>query len=281
MAELAGRRAFVAGHPIAHSRSPLIHNHWLRQFGIDGRYDRVDVAPIDFPAFMNDLPRSGLVGGNVTIPHKEAAFRLAARYDEAAELIGAANTLWLVDGAVNATNTDAVGFAANLDAAAPAWRGAGAALVFGAGGAARAILHALREAGIRDIRLVNRTRARAQELSDRFGGGITCHTEHEIGEIAADAGLVVNTTSLGMHGEGTPIEDLSILPQRAIVSDIVYTPLVTPLLRAASERGLATVDGLGMLLHQAVPGFELWFGRRPDVTQALRDLIVEDLGQAA
>ena len=281
MAERAATRAFVAGHPIAHSRSPLIHAHWLRRFGIDGRYDRVDVAPDDFPAFMHGLPQSGFAGGNVTIPHKEAAFRLAARHDEAAELIGAANTLWLADGAVNATNTDAAGFAASLDASAPAWRSARAALVLGAGGAARAILHALRQAGIGDIRIVNRTRARAQELAHRFGGGITCHDEREIGEIGADAGLVVNTTSLGMHGEGTPLADLSVLPAHAIVSDIVYTPLVTPLLRAASARGLTAVDGLGMLLHQAAPGFELWFGRRPEVTPALRDLIVADLGPEA
>lgn len=281
MAELAGRRAFVVGHPIAHSRSPLIHNHWLRRFDIHGCYERIDVAPGDFPAFLDELPKSGFAGGNVTIPHKEAAFRLAARHDEAAELIGAANTLWLVDGAVNATNTDAAGFAASLDAAAPGWRSSRAALVFGAGGAARAILHALREAGVRDIRIVNRTRARAQELADRFGDGITCHTEQEIGEIASGVGLVVNTTSLGMHGRGTPLDDLSMLPAHAIVSDIVYTPLVTPLLRAASERGLTTVDGLGMLLHQAVPGFELWYGRKPEVTPALRDLIVDDLERGA
>ena len=277
MAEPAGMRAFVVGHPIAHSRSPLIHNHWLRQFGIDGSYERVDVAPGDFAGFLDGLSASGYAGGNVTIPHKEAAFRIARRHDAAAELIGAANTLWLEDGVLNATNTDAAGFAASLDNDAPRWRSSRVALVLGAGGAARAILFALREAGIGDIRIVNRTQARARELADRFGGGISCHGVDAVGEIGADADFVVNTTALGMHGEDTPLGDASMLPDDAIVTDIVYTPLITPLLAAAAARGLGTVDGLGMLLHQAVPGFERWFGRRPEVTTTLRDLIIADL----
>lgn len=277
MAEQAGVKAFVVGHPIAHSRSPMIHGYWLEKYGIAGSYERIDVAPADFEAFLRGLPGSGFAGGNVTIPHKEAAFRLADSVDAAAELIGAANTLWLEDGKLRAANTDAAGFGADLDLRAPGWRDAPAALVLGAGGAARAILFALKQAGIGDIRLVNRTVARARELADRFGPGISAHGMDEADELTADAGLVVNTSSLGMHGEGGPPLDVGRLPPASIVADIVYTPLRTPLLAAAAARGLRTVDGLGMLLHQAVPGFERWFGRRPQVTDELRALVVADL----
>lgn len=277
MAEGTMRKAFVVGHPIAHSRSPLIHGHWLETLGVDGGYERIDVHPDQIDAFLAGLPRSGFAGGNVTLPHKEAAHRAADRLDPAAELIGAANTLWLEDGRLVAGNTDAYGFAANLDHEAPDWREGRTALVLGAGGAARAVLFALKEAGFRDIRLVNRTLARARELADRFGAGISAHGWDEARALAADADLLVNTTSLGMGGAGGPPVDVTPLPDRAIVTDIVYAPLETPLLGAARGRGLRTVDGLGMLLHQAVPGFERWFGVRPEVTPSLRARIVADL----
>jgi shikimate dehydrogenase len=279
MAE-AAKKAFVVGHPIAHSRSPMIHGHWLRQYGIDGSYRAIDVRPDDFAAFLASLCERGLAGGNVTIPHKEAAFSGATRRDDAAELIGAVNTLWFEDGSLVGGNTDAHGFAANLDEHADGWAGNGPAVVLGAGGAARAVIHALKARGMSDIRIVNRTLTRAEELKHRFGAGITAHGA-ATPDLLSDAGLLVNTTSVGMAGKGEAGDlpaDPALLPVHAIVTDIVYVPLETPLLAAARTRGLKAVDGLGMLLHQAVPGFERWFGRRPDVTPELRALIVADLG---
>ncbi|MFA6154934.1 shikimate dehydrogenase [Mesorhizobium sp.] len=276
MAE-ATRKAFVAGHPIKHSRSPKIHGHWLAEHGIDGSYEAIDVAPADFAEFLASLRKNGYQGGNVTIPHKEAAFAQVARRDGAAEQIGAVNTLWFEDGDLWGGNTDAHGFAANLDDQAPGWAANGPALVLGAGGASRAVIHALKQRGVSDIRIVNRTLARARELRDRFGAGVTAHGLEATGELLADAGLLVNTTALGMHGNEGLSADPSGLPDHAIVTDIVYVPLETPLLAAARARGLKTVDGLGMLLHQAVPGFERWFGVRPQVTAGLRALIVADL----
>lgn len=274
MAEL---KAFVCGHPIAHSRSPMIHGHWLKSHRIDGSYTAVDVAPEDFSAFLDGLAGAGFRGGNVTIPHKEAAFAGVQRRDEAAEQIGAVNTLWFEDGILWGGNTDAYGFAANLDQFAPGWTTGGVAVVLGAGGASRAIIHALKQRGFGDIRIVNRTVARAEELAGQFGPGVTAHPQAATGELLGDASLLVNTTALGMHGnEGLPADPAG-LPDHAIVTDIVYVPLETPLLAAARARGLRTVDGLGMLLHQAVPGFERWFGRRPEVTAELRNLIVADL----
>lgn len=275
MAEL---KAFVCGHPIAHSRSPKIHGHWLNSYGIDGSYTAIDVAPADFGVFLAGLSAAGLRGGNVTIPHKEAAFATVQRRDEAAEQIGAVNTVWLEDGILWGGNTDAYGFAANLDHLAPGWASNGdVAVVLGAGGASRAVIHALKQRGFTDIRIVNRTVTRAEELADQFGDGVSAHPQAAIDELLGDTSLLVNTTALGMHGnEGLPA-DPSTLPDHAIVTDIVYVPLETPLLAAARARGLRTVDGLGMLLHQAVPGFERWFGRRPEVTADLRNLIVADL----
>lgn len=270
-------KAFVCGHPIAHSRSPMIHGHWLKSYGIDGSYTAIDVAPESFAAFVAGLSAAGLRGGNVTIPHKEAAFAAVQRRDEAAEQIGAVNTLWLEDGVLWGGNTDAYGFAANLDHLAPGWAKGDVAVVLGAGGASRAIIHALKQRGLKDIRIVNRTVARADELADQFGAGITAHPPAATAELLGDASLLVNTTALGMHGnEGLPADPAG-LPDHAIVTDIVYVPLETPLLAAAKARGLKTVDGLGMLLHQAVPGFERWFGHRPEVTVDLRNLIVADL----
>jgi len=281
MAEAAGSKAFVVGHPIAHSRSPLIHGYWLETLGLEGSYERIDVRPDAIEAFLRGLPRSGFAGGNVTLPHKQAALAVADRRDEAAELIGAANTLWLEEGRLCAGNTDAHGFAANLDDQAPQWRARRTALVLGAGGAARAILFALLQAGFSDVRVVNRTLSRARELADRFGSAVSAHGWEAADALAGDAGLVVNTTSLGMaasKGEGGESAfDVSKLPDDAIVSDIVYVPLETPLLAAARARGLAVSDGLGMLLHQAAPGFERWFGVRPLVTPHLRARIVADL----
>jgi shikimate dehydrogenase len=271
------RKAFVCGHPIGHSRSPLIHRYWLRQFGISGSYDAVDVAPDAFPQFLDRLGISGFVGGNVTIPHKETANSLVSRRDEAAELIGAVNTLWLEEGTLHGGNTDAYGFAANLDICAPGWHQARRVVVLGAGGASRAVVFALRHRGIADIRIVNRTVARATTLSHRFGGGVSAHGLAALAELLEDADMLVNTTPPGRNGQETMATDLTRMPDAALVTDIVYVPVQTPLLAGAAARGLKTVDGIGMLLHQAVPGFERWFGVRPKVTGELREILVSDV----
>jgi shikimate dehydrogenase len=274
-----GIKAFVCGHPVAHSRSPKIHGYWLHKYALPGSYAAIDVAPHDFAGFATGLAAAGFAGGNVTIPHKEAAFAAAARRDGAAQEIGAVNTLWFEGGILVGGNTDAEGFIANLDEQAPAWATGRTAVVLGAGGAARAVIHALKLRGFTDIRIVNRTAERAVELADRFGQAVSAHGNAALGELMGDAGLLVNTTALGMHGNEALPADPEYLPGDAIVTDIVYVPLETPLLGAARRRGLKTVDGLGMLLHQAVPGFERWFGLRPQVTGELRDLIVADLGE--
>jgi shikimate dehydrogenase len=276
------RRAFVCGHPIAHSRSPKIHGYWLARYGIEGSYSAVDVAPEDFADFAASVRAGAYVGGNVTIPHKEAAFRAVDRRDEAATAIGAVNTLWVENGLLHGSNTDAYGFAANLDERSPGWdRSAGVAVVLGAGGAARAVLYALKQRGFEEIRLLNRTVGRAEALAREFGPAVSAHALGQADSLISDAGLLVNTTAAGMHGEPELELDLGRLPQDALVTDLVYVPLETPLLAAARRAGLKTVDGLGMLLHQAVPGFERWFGRRPEVTPELRDLIIADLEPAA
>ncbi|WEX09609.1 shikimate dehydrogenase [Chelativorans sp. AA-79] len=269
-------RAFVCGHPIGHSRSPIIHGHWLAEHHLGGSYERLDIAPEEFQAFVRELPLT-YVGGNVTIPHKEHAHRLTDRHDEAAEIIGAVNTLWLEDGRLWGGNTDAYGFAANLDAAVPDWEKKSAATVLGAGGAALAIVHALQSRGVNEIRIVNRTLARAQALVDHFRGSTSAHGWEAVPELLSDTEILINTTSLGMHGEPEVMLDLSPLPASAIVTDIVYVPLQTPLLTRAAERGLRTVDGLGMLLHQAAPGFARWFGVWPQVSTRLREIVVADL----
>lgn len=273
------RHAFVCGHPISHSRSPLIHNHWLEALGIKGTYRAVDVAPHDFATFAASIADRGFIGGNVTIPHKEAALQAATVRDSVAELIGAANTLWLEDGRLHATNTDAYGFAANLDERMPGWDTATTAMVIGAGGASRAILHALLERGFKTVHLANRTVARAQVLAGRFGAGVVPHSLQAMNELAPEVGLVVNTSSLGMKGDGEVPLDVSKLRPDTLVTDIVYVPLMTPLLQHAKDRGLQIADGLGMLLHQAAPGFEKWFGVRPAVTEELRTLVIADMEQ--
>ena len=272
-------RAFVTGFPVRHSRSPLIHGHWLVQFGIPGSYEAQEVSPADFPAFMASLKygSSGFVGGNVTIPHKEMAFGLADRPDELAKELGAANTLWREEGMIHATNTDGRGFVSNLDARHPGWDSNDKAVVFGAGGASRAIVQSLRDRGFSEIHVVNRTLARAQELADRFGAKVYAHPVGALREVMTGAGLFVNTTSLGMDGEPAPVIDFSPLTGGAVVTDIVYVPLETPILKQAAVQGFATVDGLGMLLHQAVPGFERWFGVRPEVDDILRSLVIADM----
>lgn len=274
-------RAFVVGHPIAHSRSPLIHGYWLSQHGIPGSYERLDVAPEAFPDFLRGLPDSGFRGGNVTIPHKEAAFALADTLTPRAKTIGAVNTLVVEpDGRVRGDNTDAPGFCAHLDHSLGAgWpeRAGGTAVVLGAGGAARAIVVGLAENGVRRILIANRTRTRAETLAALAPGIGAALDWNDLPDALAGAGLVVNTTSLGMKGQPPLDLDLTPLPATAAVADIVYAPLETDLLAAARRRGLAAVDGLGMLLHQAVPGFEAWFGLRPAVTPGLRDRIVADL----
>lgn len=272
--------AFVVGYPIKHSRSPIIHSYWLKKFGIAGFYKAVEVAPDDFANFMAMLKQGKpgtAVGGNVTIPHKEAAYRLADRPDVLAEELGAANTVWMEEGELRATNTDGYGFVSNLDERHPGWDRTDRAVVLGAGGASRAIIQSLRDRGIAEIHVLNRTVERARELADRFGPRVFSHPQAALHEVMQDAGLFVNTTSLGMDGTEAPHLDFSPLAAQAVVTDIVYVPLKTPILKMAEEQGVATVDGLGMLLHQAKPGFKRWFGKTPDVDEALRSLIIEDM----
>lgn len=266
------KKAFVIGHPIKHSRSPLIHGTWIAEHGIDGSYEAIDVAPEQLPAFVERLRRGEFAGGNVTIPHKEAVFALCDSVDPLATIIGAANTLVRQpDGRIHGFNTDYMGFLGNLEQNAPGWaRGLQRAIVLGAGGAARAILVALREEGIPEIVLLNRTPEKAEALAREISGPFVTGALADYGRYAAGAGLLVNTTSIGMHDTRFEALDLRLLPATALVTDIVYVPLVTPLLADARALGLRTVDGLGMLLHQAIPGFEAWFGVRPTVTPALR-----------
>ena len=272
-------RAFVIGHPINHSRSPLIHGTWLARHGIDGTYEAIDVAPDALAGFFGRLRAGEFAGGNVTIPHKEAVFALCDSVDPLATSIGAVNTLVLRDGKVHGTNTDYLGFLGNLDAGAPGWSdGVRDAVVIGAGGAARAILVALKSRGIAKVRLLNRTVDKAEALARQIGGDITAYPLQSWSSLAPAADLVVNTSSIGMHGTRFEHLDLALLPPTALVTDIVYVPLETPLLADAKALGLRTVDGLGMLLHQAVPGFAAWFGGRPTVTRELRATIEATLG---
>jgi shikimate dehydrogenase len=276
------RRACVIGWPVEHSRSPLIHRYWLKQYGLDGAYEKEAVKPEDLPAFLGGLAARGYAGANVTLPHKEAALRLAAVADEAARTIGAANTLWL-DGAgrLNASNTDAYGFMTNLNAVAPGWNeGRRPVMVLGAGGAGRAVPHGLLAEGASRILLANRTAGRAQELADAFGPAVTVVDWRERDRALLGCGLLVNATSLGMTGKEALDLDLALLPSDAVVADLVYSPLETRLLAAARGRDNRAVDGLGMLLHQAVPGFERWFGVRPEVTDELRAHVAASLGGA-
>jgi shikimate dehydrogenase len=273
------RSACVIGWPIEHSRSPLIHNYWLKYYGIAGAYRSEAVRPDEFRDFVQSLAARGYVGANVTVPHKEAALALA-QGDDRARAVGAANTLWL-DGALRATNTDVEGFLHNLDACAPGWnRAAASALVLGAGGAARAVVYGLLERGVDRIVAVNRSPDRARELRERFGPRVHIAAWNERDRWLAETSVLVNATTLGMQGHDDLVFDIGRLPADAVVADLVYVPLITPLLRAARTRGLRTADGLGMLLYQAVRGFQLWFGRTPEITSELRDLVERDLTAA-
>jgi shikimate dehydrogenase len=273
------RAACLIGWPAAHSRSPLIHHYWLRKLGIEGGYNIEAVPPEGFAGFLQRLSAHGFIGANVTLPHKERALALTLP-DERARGVGAANTLWYEGHELRSTNTDIEGFINNLDASAKGWDATEDAVVLGAGGSSRAVLFGLVERGVKRVYVANRTPERARALADQFGETIHAIAWEEIGQVLPHAGLLVNTTSLGMHGQ-PPLElDLGPLPPQSIVADLVYVPLETQLLSAARSRGLRTADGLGMLLHQAVRGFELWFGQRPQVTAELRALVEADLRHA-
>jgi shikimate dehydrogenase len=275
------KAACVIGWPVEHSRSPLIHEYWIRQLGLEAQYRREAVPPDRFADFVAHLADHGYVGANVTVPHKEAALALSAP-DALAAAVGAANTLWRDGDVLRSTNTDVEGFVASLDAGVPDWAsGVESAVVLGAGGGARAIVFGLIERGVRHIHVVNRSLDRAVAMQQRFGDRVVPCGWDQRQNALAGAGLLVNTTTLGMAGQ-PPLEiALAPLPAAAVVADIVYAPLVTPLLAAAGARGLRTVDGLGMLLHQAVGAFARFFGVRPQVTQGLRTLVEADLMRAA
>ena len=280
------KKAFVTGWPVNHSRSPIIHRYWLAQHGLldQGDYVKHPCEPEKLEDFLSTLEANGFVGGNVTVPHKEVVFSLIKDPQPAAAALGAVNTVWLENGVLQGTNTDGFGFLANLDDRHPGWdsinnRGRGA-LVLGAGGASRAVIHSLVERGFGEVLIANRTLARAEQLVAQFGptcraiviSDVNCHT--------CAPSIIVNTTSIGMNDGVSPV-NLTGFPTDTIVHDIVYTPLMTPLLVQADKLGMATVDGVGMLLHQAVLGFENWFGVRPKVDATLRRLILEDLGEAS
>ena len=274
------RAACVIGWPVEHSRSPLIHNYWLKTYGIAGEYRREAVPSDKFGAFVRSLAARDYVGANVTVPHKEAALE-CSEPDDRARAIGAANTLWLDGSALRSTNTDVEGFLANLDSCAPHWdRGLSIAAVLGAGGAARAIVYGLIERGVERILLVNRTPSRAEVLCQRFGAKVRAVAWDRRDTVLDEAGLLVNTTTLGMQGQPDLAIGAERLPDHAVVADLVYAPAVTKLLGSAQARGLRTADGIGMLLHQAVRGFALWFGKVPAVTPELRAVLEADLGKA-
>lgn len=275
---MSAKSVCVIGYPVKHSRSPLIHNYWIKQHGIDAEYRTEEVPPQDFPAFVQSLREHGYVGANVTVPHKQASMAVSEP-DARARAVGAANTLWYVDGVLRSTNSDVEGFLANLDGAAPGWdRGLESAVVLGAGGGARAAVFALMQRDVQRIHVINRTIARAEALQKQFGPRVRPAGWDETTGLLGGAGLLVNTTTLGMEG-CPPLEINLRCPASLVVADLVYHPLLTKLLTAARERGLRTADGLGMLLHQAVRGFELWFGVRPQVTPELRAMIESDLGK--
>ena len=274
------RAACIVGYPVKHSRSPKLHGYWLKRLGIDGDYRAEEVTPEDFPAFLANLAARGYTGCNITIPHKEAAFALSEP-DARAKAVGAANTLWLDNGRLRSTNTDVEGFIGSLDAASPGWdRRTARAVVLGAGGAGRAVVYGLIERGIKHIDVVNRSFAKAEAFRVQYGDSIHPVQWEELARVLQGASLLVNSTSLGMQKQPELDLDISGLAEGAVVSDIVYIPLETPLLAAAIRRGLKTANGLDMLLHQAVRGFELWFGVRPEVTAEQFELLAADIRAA-
>ena len=264
--------AGVIGSPIAHSKSPQLHGHWLKTYGLSGHYIPMDVASDDLEKVIRTLPKAGFVGVNITIPHKEAVIRIADLVTDRATMIGAANTLiFRKDGKIHADNTDGYGFFENLRAGAPNWNPkAGPAAVLGAGGASRAVVASLLDAGVPEVLVANRTRIRTERLASDFGQRVKVFDWVQAGNMIEDASLLVNTTSLGMVGKSELRVPLDGLAPTTVVTDLVYTPLKTRLLQEAEQLGCPTVDGLGMLLHQAVPGFERWFGKRPEVDSATR-----------
>lgn len=271
-------RAFVVGWPISHSRSPMIHKYWIDKYGIEGSYERLAIAPDQFADLFPSLMQKGYCGGNITLPHKVSAMQLVDECDAIAEAIGAVNTVTFHEGRIKGSNTDAYGFFKNLTESAPDWRPEqGPALVLGAGGAALAVIAALLHENSPGIILANRTRDKAEAIQRKFGNRISVINWQDRKQPLADIALLVNTTSLGMTGKPPLYMDLAGISSQALVSDLVYSPLETQLLSSAKAMNLAVADGLGMLLHQAVPGFEKWFGIRPEVTPELRALVEADL----
>lgn len=263
------------GHPVAHSRSPMIHGYWLKTLGIPGAYEFKDLAPEQFVPFITNLAANGYVGGNVTVPHKEAAYRTVSERDAASDAVGALNVLWLQNGKLMGGNSDVHGFIDNLDDQAPGWKVPGCkALVLGAGGAGRSAVYALKQRGA-DVHVVNRTLSRPQDLAQRFGA--KAHGWNDVSRLLPQTDLLVNCTSLGMTGKEPLGIDLGTLKKGAVVYDIVYVPLETALLAQAKKRGHRTVDGLGMLLQQAGFGFRKWFGGDPKVTAELRSIVEADI----
>lgn len=272
------KNACVIGWPIEHSRSPLIHGYWLKTYGIEGTYTKVAVKPEELGGFLASLAERGFCGCNVTVPHKEAAYRASAERDASAVAVGAANTLWLDGGTLHCANTDTYGYMTYLTERAPNWALRDAPVsILGAGGAARAIVYGFLQAGVGEIRLFNRSRERAAALAQAFGPRVRVHDWHQRGPLSQNASVLVNTTSLGLKSAGDIGIDFSAFHSACVVSDIVYVPLETAFLAAARLQGLATVDGLGMLLHQAVPGFARWFGVCPEVSGELTRLIRADI----
>lgn len=275
------KKACVIGWPIAHSRSPLIHTYWLKKYGIDSVYEKKAVEPKNVAHFIANLAASEFVGCNVTIPHKETAFRAVAKADEIASRLGAVNTVYLKDGVICGTNTDGEGFIASLRHAYPAFDlGNKSAVIIGAGGAAKAIIGALLDEGVEKIGIINRTRERIHDLQSQFGSGIYEISETISNDALKSCGLLVNTTSQGMEGQSLLELEIQSLNPNALAADIVYTPLETAFLEKAKRQGNPVLGGLGMLLHQAVRGFELWFGVKPDVTAELYELIAADVQKA-
>jgi shikimate dehydrogenase len=274
MIETYAPRAGVVGWPVDHSRSPTIHRYWLREFGLAGSYERFAVQPSEFREFAARIGRNGLIGVNITAPHKETAYILCDRRTPVADALGAVNTFWRDDGRLWGDNTDVAGFLANMDESAPGWAArARLAVVIGAGGAARAIIYALISRRFERIVVVNRTQARAEALAAQFGSSTKAVTWAALPAKLAEADVLVNASTLGMIGQPPLAVELGALPDRASVADVVYVPLRTPLVEAARARGLRAAEGLGMLLHQAAPAFTRWFGRQPVVTPALRALV--------
>jgi shikimate dehydrogenase len=272
------KKACVIGWPIEHSRSPIIHGFWLNKYGIEGSYTKVAVKPEELETFLGALAANGYAGCNVTVPHKEAAYRLADLKENSALAVEAANTIWIEPDSLGCANTDTYGFMTHLEVSAPGWFKHNRPIsVLGAGGAARAIVLGFLDAGCTEVRVFNRSRERTQELVNHFGPSVRAFDWEQREQASGEACVVVNTTTLGMKGQPPLDLDVSKLAPDCVVVDIVYVPLETPLLKAARARGLRTVDGLGMLLHQAVPGFQKWFGVKPEVTPELRALVEADI----